>query len=103
MNLSDCFILDLGRTKDILVFMPKGARRVEKYKASQAALEIKNEDHAGHGNVEIIGSISAQMLILVLTLVMRYILGMASNLLMTLILRCKLFNLRCTVPQDISD
>jgi len=35
--------------------MPSGARRVEKYKASQAALEIKNEDHAGHGKVEIIG------------------------------------------------
>jgi hypothetical protein len=28
---------------------------VEKFKASQAALEIKNEDHAGHGKVEIIG------------------------------------------------
>ena len=31
------------------------ARRVEKFKASQAALEIRNEDHAGHGKVEIIG------------------------------------------------
>jgi hypothetical protein len=28
---------------------------VEKFKASQAALEIKNEDHAGHRKVEIIG------------------------------------------------
>ena len=55
MNKSDCFILDCGKSKDILVFMPSGARRVEKYKASQAALEIKNEDHAGHGKVEIIG------------------------------------------------
>ena len=33
-----------------------GPRRVEKFKASQAALEIKNEDHAGHGDVEIIGN-----------------------------------------------
>ena len=31
------------------------ARRVEKFKASQAALEIKNKDYARHGKVEIIG------------------------------------------------
>jgi hypothetical protein len=55
MNKSDCFILDCGKSSDILVYMPSGARRVEKFKASQAALEIKNEDHAGHGKVEIIG------------------------------------------------
>jgi hypothetical protein len=35
------------------------ASRVEKFKAFQAALEIKNEDHAGHGKVEIIGKRSA--------------------------------------------
>jgi hypothetical protein len=41
MNKSDCFILDCGRTKDILVYLPSGARKVEKFKASQAALEIR--------------------------------------------------------------
>ncbi len=30
-------------------------KRMEKFKASQAALEIKNEDHTGHGKVKIIG------------------------------------------------
>jgi hypothetical protein len=44
-----------------LVYLPNGARRVEKFKASQAALEIKNEDHAGHGNVEIIGRAFLQL------------------------------------------
>ena len=55
LNKSDCFILDLGKGHDILVYMPAGARRMEKFKATQAANEIRDEDHAGDANVEIIG------------------------------------------------
>ena len=55
MNKADCFILDLGKGHDILVYMPAGARRMEKFKATTAANEIRDEDHAGDANVEIIG------------------------------------------------
>ena len=55
MNKEDCFILDLGKGHDVLVYMPPGARRMEKYKATMAANEIRDEDHAGDANVEIIG------------------------------------------------
>ena len=55
LNKSDCFILDLGKGHDILVYMPQGARRMEKFKATQAANEIRDEDHAGDAKVEIIG------------------------------------------------
>lgn len=54
MNKEDCFILDLGKGHDVLVYMPPGARRMEKYKATMAANEIRDEDHAGDANVEII-------------------------------------------------
>lgn len=37
------------------VYMPKGARKMEKFRANQAANEIRDEDHAGDANVEIIG------------------------------------------------
>jgi hypothetical protein len=45
MNQEDCFILDLGKGHDILVYMPKGARRMEKFRATQAANEIRDEIH----------------------------------------------------------
>lgn len=54
MNKEDCFILDLGKGHDVLVYMPPGARRMEKYKATMAANEIRDEDHAGDAKVEII-------------------------------------------------
>ncbi|XP_059094950.1 gelsolin, cytoplasmic-like isoform X1 [Tigriopus californicus] len=54
MNKSDCFILDLGRDHDVLVYMPPGARKMERFKATQTANEIRDEDHAGEGTVEII-------------------------------------------------
>lgn len=63
LNKSDCFILDLGKGHDILVYMPKGARRMEKFKATQAANEIRDEDHAGDANVEIIGGLNSLLLL----------------------------------------
>ena len=46
---------DLGKGNDILVFMPPGARRMEKFQATSAANEIRDEDHAGDGEVVIVG------------------------------------------------
>jgi gelsolin len=54
MNQEDCFILDLGKGHDILVYMPAGARRMEKFRATTAANEIRDEDHAGDAKVVII-------------------------------------------------
>ncbi len=54
MNKEDCFILDLGKGHDVLVYMPPKARRMEKFRATAAANEIRDEDHAGDANVVII-------------------------------------------------
>ncbi len=40
MNRSDCFVLDCGRGKSILVYMPPGSRKMEKFRAIQV-----NSDH----------------------------------------------------------
>jgi len=61
MNRSDCFILDCGKGKSILVFMPPGARKMEKFKANQVANEIRDEDHAGDSEVEIVDEYSDNM------------------------------------------
>jgi len=58
MNKSDCFILDGGKGKAILVFMPPGARRMEKFRATQVANEIRDEDHAGDSEVIIVDEYS---------------------------------------------
>ena len=55
MNKSDCFILDGGKNHSILVYMPAGARKMEQFRAIQVANEIRDEDHAGHAEVEVIG------------------------------------------------
>lgn len=55
LNKSDCFILDLGKNHSILVLMPPGARRMEKFKANQVANEIRDEDHAGNAEIKLIG------------------------------------------------
>ena len=55
LNKSDCFILDLGKNHNILVLMPPGARRMEKFRANQVASEIRDEDHAGNAEVKLIG------------------------------------------------
>ena len=35
--------------------MPPGARKMEQFRANQIANEIRDEDHAGNAEVEIIG------------------------------------------------
>jgi len=54
LNKSDCFILDGGKNHGILVMMPPGARKMEQFRATQIANEIRDEDHAGNAEVEII-------------------------------------------------
>eukprot|EP00096_Caligus_rogercresseyi_P009674 TRINITY_DN331_c0_g1_i1.p1 TRINITY_DN331_c0_g1~~TRINITY_DN331_c0_g1_i1.p1 ORF type:complete len:714 (+),score=208.62 TRINITY_DN331_c0_g1_i1:189-2330(+) len=51
VNQSDCYVLDLGKAHDILVYRPAGAKRVEKFKSSLVANEIRDEDHAGDATV----------------------------------------------------
>lgn len=58
LNKSDCFILDGGKGQDILVYMPDGASRMESFKGTQAANAIRDEDHSGDANVEIIDAFS---------------------------------------------
>lgn len=55
MNKADCFILDGGKDHPILVYMPPGARKMEQFRAVQVANEIRDEDHAGHAEVEVVG------------------------------------------------
>ena len=59
MNKSDCFILDGGKDHPILVYMPAGARKMEQFRAVQVANEIRDEDHAGNAEVEVIGNKSS--------------------------------------------
>lgn len=54
LNKNDCFILDCGKGHDVLVYMPKGSSRMERFKATRAANEIRDEDHAGDANVVIL-------------------------------------------------
>jgi len=61
MNKSDCFILDGGKDHPILVFMPAGARKMEQFRAVQVANEIRDEDHAGHAEVEVCDQYSDNM------------------------------------------
>jgi len=58
LNKTDCFILDCGKSHDVFVYMPQGSSRMERFKANQAANEIRDEDHAGDANVEIIDAFS---------------------------------------------
>jgi len=58
MNKYDCFILDGGKDHPILVYMPEGARKMEQFRATQVANEIRDEDHAGNAEVEVIDRFS---------------------------------------------
>ncbi|ENN79901.1 hypothetical protein HUJ04_003671 [Dendroctonus ponderosae] len=58
MNKGDCFILDLGR--NIYVYVGTAARRVEKLKATAAANQIRDQDHAGKSTVTIVDEFSPQ-------------------------------------------
>ena len=51
LNKTDCFILDCGKGQDIFVYMPEGSSRMERFKGTQAANAIRDEDHAGEGTV----------------------------------------------------
>ena len=46
LNKCDAFILDGGKEQTIFVYMPSGASNLEKFKATQVANEIRDEDHA---------------------------------------------------------
>jgi len=61
MNKSDCFILDGGKDHPILVYMPAGCRKMEQFRAVQVANEIRDEDHAGHAEVEVCDQYSDNM------------------------------------------
>jgi len=61
MNNSDCFILDGGKDHSILVYMPTGARKMEQFRAVQVANEIRDEDHAGNAEVEVLDKYSGNM------------------------------------------
>ena len=54
INKSDCWILDQGKDGKILVYMPPGASKMEQFKATDAANQIRDEDHAGSATVEIL-------------------------------------------------
>ena len=60
MNKGDCFILDGGKRFSILVYMPEGAKKMEQFRAVQVANQIRDEDHAGNAEVEVIGEATIQ-------------------------------------------
>ena len=53
LNMFDCFVLDKGKGRGVFVFRPRGANRHERLKATLFANDIRDEDHAGKGRVEI--------------------------------------------------
>ena len=57
INKSDCWILDEGKGGKILVYMPPGASKMEQFKATHAANQIRDEDHAGSATVEILSKL----------------------------------------------
>ena len=58
---SDCWILDQGKDGKILVYMPPGASKMEQFKATHAANQIRDEDHAGSATVEILSMLILTM------------------------------------------
>ncbi|CAG5001071.1 unnamed protein product [Parnassius apollo] len=52
MNKGDCFILDVNH--DIFVYVGDGSKSVERLKAITVANQIRDQDHNGRGNIEII-------------------------------------------------
>ncbi|XP_050312053.1 actin depolymerising venom protein gelsolin 1 [Anthonomus grandis grandis] len=58
MNKGDCFILDTG--KKIYVYVGASAKRIEKIKATTAANQIRDQDHAGKSKVIIVDEFSPQ-------------------------------------------
>lgn len=58
LNTNDCWILDGGKGHTIFVYMPPGASKMENFKGTQVANEIRDEDHAGNATVEIIDELN---------------------------------------------
>ncbi|KAL0809030.1 hypothetical protein ABMA28_012672 [Loxostege sticticalis] len=58
MNKGDCFILDIDH--DIYVFVGEKAKSVERLKAITVANQIRDQDHNGRGNIEIIDPYSRE-------------------------------------------
>ncbi|CAH0730906.1 unnamed protein product, partial [Brenthis ino] len=56
MNKGDCFILDVDH--DIMVYVGEKAKGVERLKAISVANQIRDQDHNGRGNIEIIDPFS---------------------------------------------
>ncbi|XP_013138191.1 PREDICTED: gelsolin-like isoform X1 [Papilio polytes] len=56
MNNGDCFILDVNH--DIFVYVGDGSKTVERLKAITVANQIKDQDHNGRANIEIIDPFS---------------------------------------------
>lgn len=56
MNKGDCFILDVDH--DILLYVGDQAKSVERLKAISVANQIRDQDHSGRGNIEIIGKLA---------------------------------------------
>ncbi|XP_052746024.1 gelsolin isoform X2 [Bicyclus anynana] len=52
MNKGDCFILDVDH--DILLYVGEAAKSIERLKAISVANQIRDQDHNGRGNIEII-------------------------------------------------
>ncbi|KPJ12596.1 Gelsolin [Papilio machaon] len=56
MNKGDCFILDVNH--NIFVYVGDGSKTVERLKAITVANQIKDQDHNGRANIEIIDPFS---------------------------------------------
>lgn len=56
MNKGDCFILDAG--EKIFVYQGKNSKQIERIKAINAANQIRDQDHGGRSQIEIIDEFS---------------------------------------------
>ena len=56
LNKCDAFILDGGKEQTIFVYMPSGASNLEKFKATQVANEIRDEDHAVSTSLKVVNT-----------------------------------------------
>ncbi|XP_050677271.1 gelsolin-like [Leptidea sinapis] len=52
LNKGDCFILDVGH--EIMLYVGDKAKSVERLKAISVANQIRDQDHSGRGNIDII-------------------------------------------------
>ena len=53
MNQGDCFVLDCKT--NIYVYMGKQCKKMESLKAINAGNQVRDQDHAGKGNIIIVG------------------------------------------------